>query len=210
MKEQLLEKLAQCIVDMEEEEIVEVANDIIENGISADEAILVGLSEGMNRVSALYEEGEYFIPEVVVCADTMYAALDVLKPHCNKNSECKGKVVIGVVEGDTHDIGKNIVAIMLEADGFEIHDLGRDVKINEFVDKAEEIEADIICLSSLMTTTMDGMRLIVEEVKKRDFKKAPRVMVGGAPLSNNFAKKIGADGYSSNAPEAVRLANSLL
>ncbi len=209
-KEDILERLAECVVEMEEDEIVEVANEAIAKGIDPQEAIMNGLSKGMEKVSELFDSGEYFVPEVIVCADTMYSALEVLKPHQKKASENRGKIVIGVVEGDTHDIGKNIVGIMLEAAGFEIHDLGRNVPVKDFADKAEEVGADIVCLSSLMTTTMHGMKDVIEELGRRSLKKMPFVMIGGAPVSESFANEIGAHGYSANAPDAVKLAKSFM
>ncbi|KDR95738.1 methylmalonyl-CoA mutase C-terminal domain-containing protein/methyltransferase cognate corrinoid proteins [Peptoclostridium litorale DSM 5388] len=209
-KEEILRRLAECVVEMEEDEIIEVANEAIESGIDPQEAIMNGLSRGMEKVSELFESGEYFVPEVIVCADTMYSALEVLRPHQKKAADNMGKIVIGVVEGDTHDIGKNIVAIMLEAAGFEMHDLGRNVPAMDFADKAQEIGADIVCLSSLMTTTMHGMKDVIEELGKRGLEKKPFVMIGGAPISESFANEIGAHGYSANAPEAVNLAKRFM
>lgn len=209
-KEDILKELAECVVEMEEERVVELAEEAIKAGLTPDEAILEGLSKGMEKVSELFEEGEYFIPEVVVCADAMYAGIDYLKQFKEKESKYNGTVVIGVVEGDTHDIGKNIVGIMLEAAGFKIYDLGRNVELKKFVDKAEEVKADLIILSSLMTTTMVYMKDIIEDLHSRNIDKRPFVMVGGAPVSQSFAREIGADGYSTNAPEAVRLAKELM
>jgi methanogenic corrinoid protein MtbC1 len=145
-----------------------------------------------------------------MCSDAMYAGLDVLKPHLKKNGDSKGKVVIGVIEGDTHDIGKNMVRIMLETGGFEVFDLGRDVAPQRFVDKAREVDADIIALSTLMTTTMDGMGTVVKLLGDGSIRNGIKVMVGGGPISPGFAKRIGADGYAVNAAEAVRIATALV
>jgi methylmalonyl-CoA mutase cobalamin-binding domain/chain len=165
----------------------------------------------MNRAGQLYEEEEYFIPELLMCSDAMYAGLDVLKPHLKVDTEAsKQKVVIGVVEGDTHDIGKNLVKIMLETSGFEVVDLGRDVPPRDFVKKAEETDARIIALSTLMTVTMNGMKEVITLLKKGNMKDRVRVMVGGGPISKGFAERIGADGYAGNASQAARLATELI
>lgn len=198
------------MVDMDLDKVIFYANEVIRIEISAEEAILQGLSKGMDRVSLLFEQNEYFVPEIVVCADTMYAGIRVLEPYLKTRIKHVGKIVIGVVEGDTHDIGKNIVVMMLEAAGFEICDLGRNVPSHLFVDKALETGADIIGISSLMTTTLDEMKNIVDDLRSRRAEKRPFVIVGGGPVSSAFARRIGADGYAANAPEAVRLALRLM
>jgi methylmalonyl-CoA mutase cobalamin-binding domain/chain len=140
----------------------------------------------------------------------MYAGLEVLKPHIkSEDMGEKQKVVIGVIEGDTHDIGKNLVKIMLETSGFEVIDLGRDISPSSFVEKAKEVKAEIIALSTLMTTTMDGMAEVVNILKEQNIREKFKVMVGGGPISQGFSDRIGADGYSVNAAEAVRLAKRL-
>ena len=165
----------------------------------------------MNRASQLYEEEEYFVTDVLLCSDAMYVGLDILRPYLPEESgEGKIKGVIGVVEGDTHDIGKNLVKIMMETAGFEMIDLGRDVPLQKFVDTAKETHADLVCLSTLMTTTMGGMKTVIDLLEEAGIRKDVKVMVGGGPVSRNFADKIGADGYSQNAVEAVRLAKNLL
>lgn len=210
-KEELLAKLSECVVEMEEEEIVEVANEYIEAGYDALEGIMDGLIDGMEKVSELFEEEEYFVTDVLLCSDAMYAGIEVLKPHLTEDDKSgpAKKVVIGVIEGDTHDIGKNLVKILLDTAGFEIYDLGRDVPLEAFVDKAVEVEADIIALSTLMTTTMIGMKKVIEMLEERGIRDKVKVMIGGSPVSPRFAKEIGADGYSTNAVEAVKLARKL-
>lgn len=209
-KETILRNLADAIVNMEEEAAVSLAKEAIAAGIPPETVIMDGLAVGMGRVSELFDSQEYFVPEIIVCADTMYEALKILKPENTVLKSSKGKVVIGVVEGDTHDIGKNIVAIMLEGAGFTVYDIGRDVPANKFIDKAIEVDADIIALSSLMTTTMRNMKAVIDKLKKSDIKRKPFVMIGGGPVSSQFAESIGADGYSVNAPEAVKLAIKLM
>lgn len=211
-KEELLKKLADCVVEMEDEEVVEVAKEYIDNSHPALEGIMDGLVVGMNKASDLYDEEEYFVTDILLCSDAMYNGLDVLKPHLpseDKQGE-KLKVVIGVVEGDTHDIGKNLVKIMLDTAGFEMYDLGRDVPLDNFVNKAMEVNAEIICMSTLMTTTMDGMRTVIEKLKEKGIRDNIKVMIGGSPISQKFANEIGADGYSANAVEAVKLAKKLV
>ena len=149
--------------------------------------------------------------DVLLCSDAMYAGLEVLRPHLPETAEGgKTRAVIGVVEGDTHDIGKNLVKIMLDTAGFEMYDLGRDVPLDAFVEKAAEVNASLVCMSTLMTTTMDGMRIVIEKLKEKGIRDKVKVMIGGSPISQKFADEIGADGYSVNAVEAVKLAKRLM
>ena len=210
-KEELVKKLSDCVVEMQEQEIKEVSRTYIEEKYPAYDGIMDGLADGMNRVSDLYDEEEYFVTDVLLCSDAMYAGLDVLKPHLkSESSSDKPKIVIGVVEGDTHDIGKNLVKIMLETSGFEMYDLGRDVPLDNFVKKAKEVNASLICMSTLMTTTMPGMPEVIRKLEAENLHGQVKVMVGGSPISKKFADQIGADGYSANAVEAVRVAKELL
>ncbi len=210
-KEELLEKLSECVVEMEDEEVVDVANEYVESGYPALDGIMEGLVDGMNKASDLYDEEEYFVTDLLLCSDAMYSGIDILKPHLpvEENKGKKLKIVIGVVEGDTHDIGKNLVKIMLDTAGFEMYDLGRDVPLDNFVDKAIEVGASLICMSTLMTTTMDGMRIVIEKLKEKGIRDNVKVMVGGSPISQKYANEIGADGYSANAVGAVKLAKRL-
>lgn len=210
-KEELLEKLSECVVEMKDEEVVDVANEYVESGYPALDGIMEGLVDGMNKASDLYDEEEYFVTDLLLCSDAMYSGIDILKPHLpvEENKGEKLKIVIGVVEGDTHDIGKNLVKIMLDTAGFEMYDLGRDVPLDNFVDKAIEVGASLICMSTLMTTTMDGMRIVIEKLKEKGIRDNVKVMVGGSPISQKYANEIGADGYSANAVGAVKLAKRL-
>ena len=209
-KEALIARLAECVLEMEDEEVVDVANEYIEAGYEAYDGIMEGLVAGMNKASDLYDAEEYFVTDVLLCSDAMYAGLDVLRPHLPavENTGDVKKAVIGVVEGDTHDIGKNLVKIMMDTAGFEMHDLGRDVPLAQFVDKAEEVGADIIAMSTLMTTTMPGMREVVSMLEERGIRGKYKVMVGGSPISQKFCDEIGADIYTSNAVEAVKAAKA--
>lgn len=210
-KEEMLQRLSDCVFEMEDEEVVGVVKEYIEAGFDAQEGMLLGLADGMKRASAMYEEGEYFVPELIICSDAMYAGIEELQKYLpNTEGTSAGKIVIGVVEGDTHDIGKNLVRIMLETGGFDVHDLGRDVPIESFVSYVKENDVDIVCMSSLMTTTMPGMEAVIHRLKEEGLRDKVKVMVGGAPVSPAFAERIGADGYSRNAIEAVELAKSLV
>lgn len=208
-KEELLKLLAEYVVEMEDEDIVDIANEYLEAGYPAKEGILDGLTVGMVEAGRLYDEEEYYIAELLLCADAMYAGINVLKSAITESNENKIKAVIGVIEGDTHDIGKNLVKIMLETAGFEMIDLGRDVPINEFVDSSIENNASLICMSSLMSTTMYGMKDVIEGLKEKGYRDNIKVMVGGGPITDKFAMQIGADAYSDNAVEAVSVAKSL-
>ena len=211
-KEELLAKLSECVVEMEEDEVVDVAKEYLEAGYPAFDGIMDGLVDGMNKASDLYDAEEYFVTDVLLCSDAMYAGLEVLRPHLPENADAgeKPKAVIGVVEGDTHDIGKNLVKIMMDTAGFEMYDLGRDVPLDAFVDKAIEVNASIVCMSTLMTTTMVGMKTVIEKLQERGIRDKVKVMIGGSPISQKYADEIGADGYSTNAVEAVKLAKRLL
>ncbi len=207
-KSDIIYRLTQAVIDMDATRAAEAAAAVIQHHVDPYEAIIEGLAKGMDKVNELFESEEYFVPEILLCADAMNAGIEVLRPYLPKETTWnKKKVVIGVVKGDTHDIGKNLVKIMLDNAGFEMHDLGRNVPYAKFVDTAGELKADLVCLSTLMTTTMDGMQVIIEDLKKAGI--ASRVMVGGGPISPGFAKNIGADGYAKNAAEAVRVAKSL-
>ena len=210
-KEELLRQIADAVVEMEEDTVEELAQQSLTAGIDAYETIDLGLAKGMERAGQLFDEEEYFVPELLMCSDAMNVGIDVLKPHLkSENVSKKGKVVIGVVEGDTHDIGKNLVRLMMETGGFEVLDLGRDIPPAEFVSKAEEYGADIIGIATLMTTTMPGMKEVVDILANKGIRDKFKVIVGGGPISPACAKKIGADGYARNAADAVKVAEKLL
>jgi dimethylamine corrinoid protein len=209
-REEILKDLADGVLHLDEELALQAAHEAVAAGLNAFDAISNGLVVGMNQAGKLYDEEEYFVPELLICSDAMYAALDVLKPHLQKGDAAeKFGCVIGVVEGDTHDIGKNLVKIMLDVAGFEMHDLGRNVPLADFVEKAKEVDAKLICLSTLMTTTMDGMSSVIEMLKEEGIRDRFKVLVGGGPISQAFADRIGADGYADNAASAVKVAKQL-
>jgi dimethylamine corrinoid protein len=209
-REEILKDLADGVLNLDEDLAVKAAHETLESGLDPYDAITNGLVLGMNRAGQLYDEEEYFVPELLLCSDAMYAALEILQPHLRKeDAPARLKCVIGVVEGDTHDIGKNLVRIMLDVGGFEMHDLGRNVPLAAFVEKAKEVDADLICLSTLMTTTMDGMATVIEMLKEEGIRERFKVLIGGGPISQAFADKIGADGYADNAASAVQVAREV-
>lgn len=210
-QQNIIQRLQVGVKDMDEEMTIQAANEALKTNIDPLMAINDGLVAGMNQAGLLYEQEEYFVPELLLCSDALYAGMDILSPHIGQvdGGQAKPKVVIGVVQGDTHDIGKNLVKLMLEVSGFEVHDLGRDVPLSDFVEKVESLNAALLCMSTLMSTTMDHMAVVIENLKKVDTHNSVKVLVGGGPLSATFAKKIGADGYSKNAIGAAKLARQL-
>jgi corrinoid protein of di/trimethylamine methyltransferase len=210
-KEELLNQLSDAVFELDEERAKQLSQKVVDCRFDAWEAVDQGLVAGVNRAGKLFDEEEYFIPELLIAADAMYAGLDILRPHIKPQSHGEPRrVVIGVVQGDTHDIGKNLVRIMLEVSGFKVYDLGRDVSPRQFVDRAVEVNADIIAMATLMTTTMDRMADVVRILETEKLRDRFKVMVGGAPLSQRFSDRIGADGYAAKASAAVELAKRLV
>jgi dimethylamine corrinoid protein len=204
-KEELFAKIKDAVIEMDDETVESLCNEAIAENFDATEVIREGLIKGMDRVGELYATGEYFLPEVLTASFALNAGVDILKPYMKKEVSTKPvKIVIGVVEGDTHDIGKNLVKIMCESAGFEVIDLGRDVPINEFVDVAEKENADFILMSTLMTTTMPGMKAVVDELTARGIRDKYKVMIGGGPISQKFCDEIGADAYTVDAASCVK------
>lgn len=204
-KEELFAKIKDAVIEMDDETVESLCNEAIAENFDATEVIREGLIKGMDRVGELYATGEYFLPEVLTASFALNAGVDILKPYMKKEVSTKPvKIVIGVVEGDTHDIGKNLVKIMCESAGFDVTDLGRDVPINEFVDVAEKENADFILLSTLMTTTMSGMKAVVDELTARGIRDKYKVMIGGGPISQKFCDEIGADAYTVDAASCVK------
>jgi corrinoid protein of di/trimethylamine methyltransferase len=208
-KQELYKGMAESVVKFEEDKVKTLAEKSLELGYDPVETILEGLSAGMLVVGDLFEKREYFVPEVLMCADAMQAGLDVLKPHIPKETGSKkGRVVIGTVQGDIHDIGKNIVKLMLEVGGFEVYDLGKDVPFEKFVEEMNRVKADIVGMSAMMTTTMLGMKKAVKMIRESDPQVA--IMLGGAPVTPQVVTLFGADGYSKSAGTVLRDATALL
>jgi trimethylamine corrinoid protein len=213
MSEELLVRMEKAIVEGNKEEAEQLARESIEKKIDLNEVIEKGYVQGIQKVGDLWEKGEYFLPELIMSAESMKAAMSVLKPEMEKAQiaiKSQGKVVIGTVEGDIHDIGKNLVSSMLSANGFDVIDLGADVKLEKFIEKAETENADFICLSALLTTTMLGQKKVIEALNEKNLSDRFMVLVGGAPVNQKWADDIGADGYAENAMTVVKAAKKLM
>ncbi len=183
----------------------------IDAGIPVSVILNEGMIAAMAEVGRLFEEGECFVPEMLVAARAMQTGMALLKPHLKEADVASaGKVAIGTVKGDLHDIGKNLVAMMLEGSGFEVVDLGTDVSPDKFVTAVREHQPNVIGMSALLTTTMPSMSTTVKALEEAGLREKVKVMVGGAPVTDEFAKRIGADGYSPDASSAVRLAKTLV
>ncbi len=183
----------------------------LESGMAAGQILNESLILAMAEVGRLFEEGEYFVPEMLISARAMKSAMALLKPHLQQDGvKMAGTVVIGTVKGDLHDIGKNLVSLMLEGAGFQVKDLGSDVTPEKYVTAVRESHANVVAMSALLTTTMVNMKSIIDALKEAGLRDQVKIMVGGAPVTDNFAKQIGADGYAPDASRAVALAKSLL
>ncbi len=206
-----LNELYEAILGGKLEQAQAVTQQAIAEGIEPQSIINDYMVKGMEEIGARFEAGKAFVPNLLMSARAMKGCLELLKPLLKgDNSTSAGRVVIGTVKGDLHDIGKNLVASMLEGCGFEVINLGVDVSSDKFIDAAKANHADIICMSALLTTTMNYMKEVIAAVKASGLRDQVKVMVGGAPLNNDFAVAIGADGYSSNANDAVALARRLV
>ncbi|MEM2449734.1 MAG: corrinoid protein [Candidatus Methanomethylicaceae archaeon] len=212
MSEYILNELAEAVILGDEEKAKNVAKKAIEMGIDPLIAINDGLMKGMRQISEDFNNLKVYLPEVMLAAEAMKAALSILEPKIleKKLTEEKRKVVIGTIQGDIHDIGKNIVALLLKANGFEVYDLGRDVPVDEFIKKAEEVKADIIAASTLLSTSMPYMEDLIKMLNERNLRDKYIVMVGGGPVTREWAKSIGADGYGEDGEEAVKVAKELI
>ncbi|UCG99714.1 MAG: cobalamin-dependent protein [Deltaproteobacteria bacterium] len=211
LREELLKELSDGVVNFDEDKVAEAAKRIVEEGLGAYDAIMNGMAAGMEIVGDLYDKHEYFVPELLLCADALYAGLDILRPHIKSEDladRVKGQVVMGTVQGDVHDIGKNLIKMMFEVAGFTVHDLGRDVPLEKFVEEQVRTDSEIVALSAMMTTTMMGMKKVVEMIKAKN----PDVMImlGGAPVTKDVATLFGADGYAESAGNAVQEAIKMI
>lgn len=185
--------------------------DALSEGLSADDILKRGLIAAMDEVGRLFEDGEIFVPEMLVSARAMKRGLNILKPLLvDSGARSIGKVVIGTVKGDLHDIGKNLVGMMLEGSGFQIVDLGTDVSAEVFIESIRDEKADIVAMSALLTTTMNQMETTIKVIREAGIRDDVKIIVGGAPVTQEFAEEVGADGYSPDASQATRLAKYLL
>ncbi|NJN95850.1 MAG: hypothetical protein HC875_17960 [Anaerolineales bacterium] len=213
MSQQLFEAMTQSVIEGEVEEAERLAQLVLAEGIDPLEAINRGFIVGLDQVGEQFGCGNLFLPDMVQAAEAMKTAVAILEPEIARRGVTRqilGKIVIGTVEGDIHDIGKTLVATMLAASGFEVHDLGVNVPIAKLIQKAVEVEADIIAVSALLTTTMVKQKALIGELEARDLHSRLKVMIGGAPVTPAWAESIGADGYSEDAISAVALAKRLV
>jgi 5-methyltetrahydrofolate--homocysteine methyltransferase len=207
----ILDKLAQAILDLDLAAAKEVAEAAARAGIPANKIVESGIGRGAELVSKQYEAKEYFLPELIMAGEVMKVVLDIIKPKIiAERTKPIGKIAIGTVRGDLHDIGKNIVIAMLLGAGFEIYDLGTDVPPERFIAKVKEAKPNLLGMSALLTTTMQEMRTVIDELKKAGLRDHIKIMVGGRPITSEFSLEIGADAYAKDALEAVRMAKELV
>ncbi|WP_129596772.1 corrinoid protein [Methanohalophilus profundi] len=213
MKDELiLQNIKESLINIEEEKCMNLMQDALDDGFLPVEIIEEGLSPGMLSVGEQFEDGAVFLPQVMMVAALMEKCVAFLNDNMPESEASKihGIVVIGTVEGDVHDIGKNIVKVLLNVNGFEVHDVGRDALLSKFIEKAKEVDADIIASSALMTGTMEAMGDLESEIKAAGIHDRVKTMVGGAPVTQYWADKIGADAYAENAGEAVKLVSDMV
>jgi len=205
----ILAKLSDAVVDYDEVLTRELSEATLEQGVDPYHAIMDGLAKGMERVGDLYVRQEYFVPELLLCADALYAGLDVLRPHLKvEETAAASHIVLGVIRGDIHDIGKNLVKIMFDAAGWVVHDLGKNVPLERFLEEQNSCNARMVGISALMTTSMMAMPKLITMLREQD--PTVCVLVGGAPLNPQIAAQYGADGYAKDAATAVQSAVRLL
>ncbi len=212
MSQEMFDKLAQAVIDGEPEDAVELAQQALDAGLDPLECINKGLTKGIDRVGALFAEGEYYLPDLIIGGEAMKDALAILEPAlaANQEREVTGRVVLGTVEGDLHEIGKTLVGTMLTANGFEVTDIGIDKPASEFIAAVKEANATLIGASALLTTTIPEQQKIIEALVEAGLRDKVKVMVGGAPVTQAWADKIGADGYAEDAIAAVAVAKKLV
>jgi len=203
----LLDEIYEAVVNRDRDRVIELAKEVVSRSIDPTEAIEKGFKRGMEKIGDMFAELEIFIPDMITAADIMNEGLDILQPVLtSRGVKAQGKILLGTIQGDVHEIGKNIVKILLEGAGFEVVDLGRDVNVLTFIDRYREIEPDIIGISALMTNTMINIPRVIEDLKKLGVRDKVKIMVGGAPVLPDWAESIGADGYGESAKDAVKLA----
>lgn len=211
--EGIFEQLKQSIVDQDEDAVLEAVNKALADGVDPKTIIDKGLLPGLNVIGEQFENEDIFLPELMQAAKAFQAAMAILEPRIKAaggDGQKKGKIVLGTVKGDLHSIGKNILKLLFETSGFEVHDLGIDVDLFKFIDKAGEVNADIIAISALLTTTLIGQRDVIDALKDQGTREKYKVIVGGGATTEEWADTIGADGWAGTAYEAVNLANRLV
>ena len=208
---EILKALDDAVYYFEEDDAVKWSKIALDEGVDPFVAIMEGLASGMTKAGDAYNKKEYFVPELLMCADALYAALDLLRPAVvasGREAAVKGSLVIGVVEGDVHDIGKNLVKMMFDVAGWNVYDLGKDVPLDKFVEEQIRTDSEMVALSAMMTTSMLGMPVVIKKLREKN--PNIRIMIGGAPINPEVADKYGADGYAESAGTAVDEAMGLL
>ena len=208
---EIINEIRQGLINFDEDGVVEWSKKALDEGVDPFIATMEGLADGMIEVGELYNKKEYFVPELLLCSDALYAGLDILRPAIKASgraSESKGSIVLGVVEGDVHDIGKNLIKMMFDVAGWTVHDLGKDVPLDKFVEEQIRTDSEIVGLSALMTTSMVAMKEVVKKLKERN--PNVRIMLGGAPITPEIVEMYGADGYAESAGTAVDEAIKLI
>jgi len=207
----ILVRMSEAVIEGDVDAVVGLTEQALNEGLSPKDILDNGLVSGMDHVGIEFKEGNMFIPEVLLSAKVMHASLDILEPmFAETGTRMVGKVIIGTTQGDLHDIGKNLVGMMMRGAGFEVFDLGTDVAADVFVEAVREKTPDIVGISALLTTTMAGMHDTIEALQEAGLRDQVKVMVGGAPVTSGFAQKIGADGYAPDAPTAVDMAKEFV
>lgn len=203
--------IKKSVIAMDDEKVAHLVNQALKENVDPTMILEDGLIAGMKEVGRLFASKEYYVPEVLLASESFYVGFDIINPLIKKTSrKPRAKIVMGVVEGDIHDIGKNIVKVMLEASGFSVIDLGRDVPLSEFIKSVEHEKPTVLALSSLMTTTMEHMEDVINGLKERKLRDTVRVVIGGAPVNQEFAVRIGADGYGKDAAGAVQVMERII
>ena len=208
---EILEQISTTIIEGELNEIIDLTEDALDDGISAEDILNKGLMTGMDYVGVEFKAGNMFVPEVLRSAKTMQNSMEILKPLLAEGGvPMVGRVVLGTVKGDLHDIGKNLVGMMCEGAGFEVEDIGKDIAPESFVEAVKKYEPDVLGMSALLTTTMRAMESTIKVLKEAGVRDKVKIMIGGAPVTQAFSDQIGADGYASNAAAAAELAKRLV
>jgi corrinoid protein of di/trimethylamine methyltransferase len=208
-EQELIKGLQNAVIYFKKDEAKRLAEEAVEVGANAYTMTMEGLAGGMEVVSEKFDKHEYFVPETLLCAKALYAALDILKPHIKtEEGGTKGQVVLGVMQGDVHDLGKNLIKSIFESAGWTVHDLGRDVPLQKFVEEQLKTDSDIVMLSAMMTTSMVGMKKLIPKIKEKN--PNVKIMIGGAPISEKTVEEYGADSTADNAPNALQEAMTML
>ena len=208
-EQELIKGLQEAVINYKADDAKNLAEEAIKEGADAYRMTMEGLAGGMEVVSEKFDKHEYFVPETLLCAKALYAALDILKPHIKTDEAgAKGQVVLGVMQGDVHDLGKNLIKSIFESAGWTVHDLGRDVPLQKFVEEQLRTDSDIVMLSAMMTTSMVGMKKLIPKIKEKN--PNVKIMIGGAPISEKTVEEYGADSTADNAPNALQEAMAML